>query len=463
MASANIRNFLDKLDQEMRNASSGYRYATSNKLIHVVKFRRSEIETTLLDKLKKVGVPNPETVVKTPAAQTALNNFYDSLKREFEDWRKQGKLPRSRKEWEVVTKSNYKNFPETTILSKQTLKLVIAVNPKMTGSVYEKIKREIRDSINAFKEELQNARIITAAQNKQMGALGHMAHDENQAVFQQRMKQAIEDASNLIGNDATTIKALQASPLGFIWNFTHDTETGYAQITFSEATKNLTGGQELLEIRKAFDRVLSRMITATNSGYYWPLFKGSPSIAEVKKVKAIQTIVKPFIKTKAGKVKVNPKFRKIPKGKKTVTKKITAKNKAAKQTPLRSTTTGRFISPRDSRSQFQGAKTSPLALIKTLNSQLPLKVAENMGSPKLNYRTGRFANSAKVADIQRTKTGMMSIGYTYQTNPYQVFEMGKGSDPWRTPERDPRRIIDESIRELMIQYTTERFTTRRVL
>jgi len=463
MASANVRKFLDKLDQEMREASSTYRYATSNKLVHVVKFRRSEIETTLLDKLKKVKVQNPETVVKTPEVQTALNNFYDSLKKEFKDWRKQGTLPRSKKQWEVVTKSNYKNFPETTILSKQTLKLVIAVDPKMSGSVYEKIKREIRGIIDAFKQDLQKAGIITAAQNKKMGAMGHMAHDDNQAVFQQQLKQAIEDASNLIGNNATAIKALQASPLGFIWTFTQNTETGYAQMTFSEATKNLKGGQELGEMRKKFNRVLSSMITQTNSGYYWPLFKGSPSIAEVKKVKAIQTIVKPFIKTKAGKVKVNPKFRKIPKGKKTVTKKITAKNKAAKQAPLRSTKTGRFISSGDSRRQFQGAKTSPLALIKTLNSQLPIKIAENMGSPKLNYRTGRFANSAKVADIQRTKTGMMSIGYTYQTNPYQVFEMGKGSDPWRTPERDPRRIIDESIRELMIQYTTERFTTRRVL
>jgi hypothetical protein len=85
-----------------------------------------------------------------------------------------------------------------------------------------------------------------------------------------------------------------------------------------------------------------------------------------------------------------------------------------------------------------------------------------MGSPRLNFRTGRFANSVRVTDIGQTKVGQ-SIGYTYQTNPYQVFEMGKGRDPWSTPDRDPRPLIDMSIRQIMTQYTTKRFTTRRVM
>jgi hypothetical protein len=44
-------------------------------------------------------------------------------------------------------------------------------------------------------------------------------------------------------------------------------------------------------------------------------------------------------------------------------------------------------------------------------------------------------------------------------NPYQTFEQGyrQGSE-----ERDPRRLIDKSIRELATQFAIGRFYTRRV-
>ena len=57
---------------------------------------------------------------------------------------------------------------------------------------------------------------------------------------------------------------------------------------------------------------------------------------------------------------------------------------------------------------------------------------------------------------------MPSFGYTYAKNPYQVYEMGVGSAPWATPERDPRKLIDQSIRELAAQFAIGRFYTRRV-
>ena len=45
-----------------------------------------------------------------------------------------------------------------------------------------------------------------------------------------------------------------------------------------------------------------------------------------------------------------------------------------------------------------------------------------MGAPRLENRTGRFASSARVTDITSTKQGFPSIGYTYEKNPYSVFE-----------------------------------------
>ena len=61
-----------------------------------------------------------------------------------------------------------------------------------------------------------------------------------------------------------------------------------------------------------------------------------------------------------------------------------------------------------------------------------------------------------------TPRGYPSIGYTYQRDPYEVFEMGNGDPRWATRNRDPRKIIDQSIREVASQYALGRFYTRRV-
>lgn len=107
----------------------------------------------------------------------------------------------------------------------------------------------------------------------------------------------------------------------------------------------------------------------------------------------------------------------------------------------------------------KGIASSPLQLLSVLNNQLPNIVAKNMGSPGLEYRTGRFANSVRVTDIAITAQGFPSIGYTYQKAPYQTFEKGykQGSI-----DRDPRKLIDTSIREIAAQFAMGRFYTRRV-
>jgi hypothetical protein len=106
----------------------------------------------------------------------------------------------------------------------------------------------------------------------------------------------------------------------------------------------------------------------------------------------------------------------------------------------------------------KGPASEVLALIGVLNSKLPGQVAENMEPPALQYRTGRFASSVRVTEVASTPRGYPSIGYTYQRNPYETFEPGnlQGS-----VERDPRRLIDRSIREIAAQFAIGRFYTRR--
>ena len=58
-----------------------------------------------------------------------------------------------------------------------------------------------------------------------------------------------------------------------------------------------------------------------------------------------------------------------------------------------------------------------------------------------------------------TPQGFPSIGYTYEKNPYQTFEIGYSQG---SQERDPRRLIEVSIREIAAEMAIGRLYTRRV-
>jgi len=116
------------------------------------------------------------------------------------------------------------------------------------------------------------------------------------------------------------------------------------------------------------------------------------------------------------------------------------------------------ISPKKRKTANKSRASDQLAMIAKMNTQLPKTVAANMTDPRLNYRSGRFSKSVKITDITQTPQGFPSIGYTYDKFPYQTFEKGFAQG---SVERDPRRLIDASIRELAIQFAIGRFYTRR--
>lgn len=91
-------------------------------------------------------------------------------------------------------------------------------------------------------------------------------------------------------------------------------------------------------------------------------------------------------------------------------------------------------------------------LIPMLNQKLPELVKQNMGQGgRLRNRTGRFAESVEVVSVSNDG---FNIGFTYQTDPYAVFE-GQGN-------RDPRSLIDLSIRQAAAGIMSTRFSTGRV-
>ena len=102
-----------------------------------------------------------------------------------------------------------------------------------------------------------------------------------------------------------------------------------------------------------------------------------------------------------------------------------------------------------------------LKMIGLINKELPSVVKKNMVAPRLQNQTGRFASSVKVTEVIQTPKGFPSVGYTYQRNPYEVFEEGSSGN-WANGDRDPRTLIDGSIREIAAKMAIGRFYTRRV-
>lgn len=103
---------------------------------------------------------------------------------------------------------------------------------------------------------------------------------------------------------------------------------------------------------------------------------------------------------------------------------------------------------------------SPLALKNLINSILPQAVAMKMQPPALRYRTGRFANSARVTQVLQGPRGGLQADYTYMREPYETFEPG---NKMGSTQRDPRKIIGQTIREVVAQAMQSKFIkTRRV-
>jgi len=191
---------------------------------------------------------------------------------------------------------------------------------------------------------------------------------------------------------------------------------------------------------KSFEKIL-KGIDITN-------LSGSPTIAQHIGAQ-IRDILDPKARYKKGTVK--PK-----RGKGRVAEIGKAKTKKLKS--------GRLAPIKLTKPKKVKAKTSKVSMnnmLGMINAKLPGVVLDNMGAPGLESRTGKFAQSVKVTEVIQTRGGFPSIGYSYQKDPYQVFESTSGTR-FADPDRDPRRIIDTSIRELAAQMAIGRLYTRRV-
>lgn len=155
-----------------------------------------------------------------------------------------------------------------------------------------------------------------------------------------------------------------------------------------------------------------------------------------------------------------PKTSKIPV--KIKTPKVNIKSKKVKlpKTKIKLPTTKAELSAfrlQDPRGRF----TSLVNVQGLINALIRTQVARNMKPPALQYRTGRFSNSVNVTNLKFTREGNLTAFYTYMKYPYQTFERGYRQG---NQYRDPRLLIDKSIREVAATYVHAKFNiqTRRM-
>lgn len=185
--------------------------------------------------------------------------------------------------------------------------------------------------------------------------------------------------------------------------------------------------------------------------------ESSSSIRDRAIARVLEPIIKIDSKTKKVTIDKSIDARKIG----FVANDIAKSDKKKNTTRYKKSRVGKKNIPLGRKTKAKQSAISFANIIGVINAQLPAQVIKNMGPPALENRTGRFASSVRAMEVMTTKQGYPSVGYTYQKNPYQVFESTSGSR-FASTQRDPRVIIDKSIREIMAKYLVGRLYTRRV-
>lgn len=423
MSSANLKKFLTKLQKEMQSSSSTYRRLVSDKKPHTFYLTEQALIQQTIIQAESDGV-----LGRRRALTKLAKDYFAKLKQELS------------KELAGVI------FLERKISGKVIDITIVAKDAYKKTSTHETNFKVIR-SIFVFSrtEFYQGLEKVYKEKHKTLNSSTFLdiGHTEEDGVVKKR----ISDALLTFGEVPKNLKKIEE--IESIFSLVKNDDTESITVSLESATVNrLKGSREERDIKSKLLKDLTSALTKLDSMN----LKGSDTFTTIYRKKSIKTVLKAFEGRKNTRVKSeNTKIEKSSKRPVTLSTKV-ANTKKSK---------GTSVVKGKARTKT-GVASIPLQLIGIFNQQLPRVLEKNMRTPALESRTGRFANSVKVTDVTKTAKGFPSFGYTYERDPYEVFEVGRGRAPWATPERDPRILIDKSMREIASQFALGRFYTRRV-
>ena len=307
-------------------------------------------------------------------------------------------------------------------------------------------------------ERRSNEKPISAAQISRASQVGH--GDRGISSSQFALDRAVEEASEKFNlSDAEvkqlrTIASISRKKHNIKVNMTHSqflTSGGKFKKDFNVILSSQyfrLNTEDARRERAAFEETLQEYTDIINN----------PTSTPVREA-VIEVVLEAFAGKPAKNKKVTGKRKKAINEKSNASKPVSRSEETVKRYAVfRGVETDGIQAPKKEKAS---KRTSFVQLQGLLNAKLPQTVAANMGEPRLENRTGTFASSVRVTEIQKTPKGFASIGYTYQKDPYSVFERTSGTR-FASADRDPRDLIDLSIREIAQQMAIGRFYTRRV-
>jgi len=457
MSIANQTAFLKEFEKLLLVKSQTYRRRKGKRVNHIFTASKTAMRRGIIDMLREELPAGEKQNAEIGAVLTAMDPFLGTFIDEV-----RAELKRKVEGDSVVEGS------EVKYVSKQRVVYYISATQDDAGrmrNIYQQIYRTYDTKIFELgKKVAQITKDVTGSTvSKEAKAIWHLEHGNLEGISESQVSDALVQAlatqtteEELIG-EAELKQFLQNSNIDL--RVVRDSNTGKMLVFIGSKLGNYKEAKDSRRRRKELtDLVKELRKTVEETGEKIIGLPGSPSFLDLKRKEAIKKVVDPIKKRNPkAKVKITENLKE--KGSKTD---LQTKNK------LVSTTLGKGLKSvsgrapnRPSRRVQKGVSSSPLAMIKMINAKLPRVVAGNMGSPALENRTGRFAGSVRVVDAQVTPKGFTSFGYTYQRDPYGVFESTSGTR-FASPERDPRVLIEGSIREIAQEMAIGRFFTRRV-
>jgi hypothetical protein len=385
-----------------------------------------------------------------------------------------------------ISGTSYKNFmkqsdeaykAQTIKPTQRGAKKFLALNNALFGTA---VKEKNSESLRRYANNKENEKLDRVGQIIAQSGGIDIIHSEGDAVHKQRQAQALQNLLDDSINGIETILGGLGSDIAIKVTketigkklstlksgFTNNLSIGFEVETIVEVSEggSIFNRGEMANAEKKELAALVPSIKKMLKKHDWIKQEGSDSPLSAFEKVIINTTIDSL--TKKGRAKLR-------KGKALQIKDSTSVGTADIKAPKSKRIARKAPSVGINESAFKQRKASTTknvapkqtqnwaSLIGIINKKLPEQVARNMGTPGLVYRTGRFANSTKVVNVETTKDGYPSIVFDYQRNPYDVFDRTLGASPWNTPARDPRLLVDKSVREIVQEMAIGRFYTRR--
>jgi hypothetical protein len=446
MSKARLQTFLTRLQKELERDSDEYRRATTNRKYTTFTYKSSTIRKVLRVLLDNASnLDGPDSTAQVEAAVKSITPLLRTLTKNL------------RTKFSALQARNKDNIRYRDIRGGLE---VVVFKTKGNRDNFALVQRAYKDELDTFYTgflEVLQSDIIRPSNTSESGSVNvgtagqafNLEHLKGKSNIQDFMNDSIFRALKKVYDDTKVSDELQRElkNLGFenLLKIVKNAENGTVELFLGSQILNALESKKEKALKFKLEKTLKQAIEKLGPEE----LEGSDSLETGVKKKYTKAIMKPFKKVKGA--KVTTEDTKIKEGspvslKRKVTATKVVASRSLKKKRVRSSRAG------------AGSQVSNFKLLGAINANLSKTVQKNMGSPALNYRTGRFAESVRLTDISTTQRGFPSIGYTYQRFPYQTFEVGGAQG---TQARDPRKLIDRSIREVAAQLALGRFYTRR--